>query len=121
MDAATATYRFSPDQVRRAVRAALDHAALDGVLDVAWDRSDQVVAVGSRPGDAVATASADGLDLDDVPTVNPTPPVTAVAASAGLPLLVVDQGGLWSFDEESSGVWRSVSGAAGGGVPSYPG
>ncbi|MFI0485452.1 ATP-binding protein [Actinomadura sp. 9N215] len=31
LDAATATYRFSADQVRRAVRAALDHAALDGV------------------------------------------------------------------------------------------
>ncbi|WUH98503.1 ATP-binding protein [Spirillospora sp. NBC_00431] len=31
LDAATATYRFSTDQVRRAVRAALDHAALDGV------------------------------------------------------------------------------------------
>ncbi|TYB44074.1 ATP-binding protein [Actinomadura chibensis] len=31
LDAATATYRFTPDQVRRAVRAALDHAALDGV------------------------------------------------------------------------------------------
>ncbi|TMQ89694.1 ATP-binding protein [Actinomadura soli] len=31
LDAATAGYRFSAEQVRRAVRAALDHAALDGV------------------------------------------------------------------------------------------
>jgi SpoVK/Ycf46/Vps4 family AAA+-type ATPase len=31
LDAATAGYRFDPDQIRRAVRAARDYAALDGV------------------------------------------------------------------------------------------
>lgn len=93
--------------------------ALDGVLDVAWAGSDRLVAVGA--GRAVTAVSADGLDLADVPTVNLTPPVTAVAASPGRPLLVTDQSGLWSFDFDGSGVWRSLPGGTAGSVPIYPG
>jgi len=95
--------------------------ALVGVLDAAWARSDRLVAVGGRTGHPVSLVSVDGLDLDDAPTLNLTPPVTAVAATPGRPVLAVDQGGLWSLLDDGSGVWRFVNGGAAGSVPAYPG
>ncbi len=84
-----------------------------GVLDVTWSQTDRLAAVGSAPGHPVQLASADGLDLDDGPTTNLTPPVTAVAAAQDRPTLVVDQGGLWSLPADGADggdVWRSVPG-----------
>ncbi len=98
--------------------------ALEGVVDVTWSQTDRLVAVGSTAGHPVQLASADGLDLDDGPTTNLTPPVTAVAAAPNRPTLVVDQGGLWSLPadgSDGSDVWRSVPGGSSSSVPAYPG
>ncbi len=98
--------------------------ALDGVLDVTWSQTGRLVAVGSAAGHPVQLASADGLDLDDGPTTNLTPPVTSVAAAPDRPTLVVDQGGLWSLPADGSDggeVWRSVPGGSNSSVPAYPG
>jgi hypothetical protein len=98
--------------------------ALDGVLDVTWSQTDRLVAVGSAGGHPVQLASADGLDLDEGPTTNLTPPVTAVAAAPDRPTLVVDQGGLWSLPANGAGgtdLWRSIPGGSNSSVPAYPG
>jgi hypothetical protein len=98
--------------------------ALDGVLDVTWSQTDRLVAVGSAVGHPVQLASADGLDLDEGPTTNLTPPVTAVAAAPDRPTLVVDQGGLWSLPANGAGgtdLWRSIPGGSNSSVPAYPG
>ncbi|MEJ2871195.1 LpqB family beta-propeller domain-containing protein [Actinomycetospora sp. OC33-EN08] len=95
--------------------------ALGGVLDVAWAQTDRLVAVGTAPGLPVQIASVDGLELDSPTTTNLTPPVTAVAAASERPVLVVDQGGLWSLPPTGGDVWSSVPGGANSSVPSYPG
>ncbi len=98
--------------------------ALDSVLDLTWSQPDRLVAVGSAAGHPVQLASADGLDLDDGPTTNLTPPVTAVAAAPDRPTLVVDQGGLWALPAngtDGAEVWRSVPGGSNSSVPAYPG
>jgi hypothetical protein len=97
--------------------------ALDGVLDVTWGQTDRLVAVCAAVGHPVQLASADGLDLDDGPSTNLTPPMTAVAAAPDRPTLVVDQGGLWSLPANGAGadVWRSVPGGSNSSVPAYPG
>ncbi len=95
--------------------------SLVGVLDVTWSQTDRLAVVGSAAGHPVQLASADGLDLDDGPTTNLTPPVTAVAAAPDRPTLVVDQGGLWSLPADGADVWRSVPGGSNSSVPAYPG
>lgn len=98
--------------------------ALGGVLDVAWTRADQLVAVGSRGDRPVSFVSVDGLDLDTGPTTNLTPPVTAVAAAPGRPIVVVDLSGTWTLPSEGGDageVWRSVAGAGPGTTPTYSG
>jgi hypothetical protein len=98
--------------------------ALDGVLDVAWMQTDRLVAVGTTPGHPVQIVSVDGLDLDDGPVTNLTPPVTAVAAAQDRPMLVVDQSGLWTLPSsatDAAEVWRSVPGGSVAAEPAYPG
>ena len=103
----------------RVLRPLSGTEGLEGVLDAAWTASDRIVAVGARTGHIVAFASVDGLDLDDAPTINLTPPVTAVAAAPAQPVIVVDQSGLWTFPDDTSGVWRSLAGGTPGSVPAY--
>ena len=105
----------------RVLRSGPPAEALDGVLDVTWSQTDRLVAVGTELGHPVQIASVDGLDLDDGPTTNLTPPVTAVAAAPDRPTLVVDQGGLWSLPSDGGDVWRSVPGGSNSSVPAYPG
>jgi hypothetical protein len=110
--------RFGAVRVLRPAPAA---ESLAGVLDVTWAQTDRLVAVGSAPGHPIQLASADGLDLDDGPTTNLTPPLTAVAAAPDRPTLVVDQGGLWSLPSGGGDVWSSVPGGSNTSVPAYPG
>ena len=124
---ATGTARVASAQVLRAGPAGLappvtpDVDALTGVVDTAWSRPDRLVAVGVRPLRPVSFLSVDGLDLDEAPTINLSPPMTAVTATPGRPVLAVDQGGLWSLADDGTEVWRSVAGAGPGAVPAYPG
>ncbi|MDD7916569.1 LpqB family beta-propeller domain-containing protein [Actinomycetospora callitridis] len=106
--------------------AALRPESLDQVLDVGWTRTDQLVAVGNRADRPVTLVSVDGLDLESLSTTNITPPVTAVAARPGRPLVVADQGGTWTLPlggESGSGtdVWQAVPGFGPSTVPAYPG
>ena len=106
--------------------AALRPESLDQVLDVGWTRTDQLVAVGNRADRPVTLVSVDGLDLESLSTTNLTPPVTAVAARPGRPLVVADQGGTWALPlggESGSGsdVWQAVPGFGASTVPAYPG
>jgi hypothetical protein len=101
----------------RVLRAGPGDEVLEGVDDVAWTQTDRIVAVGAR----VQEVSVDGLDLENAPTVNLTPPLWAVASAPGRPLLVVDQGGLWTLPDDGTGIWRSVPGGAPDAVPAYPG
>ena len=106
--------------------AALRPESLDQVLDVGWTRTDQIVAVGNRADRPVTLVSVDGLDLESLSTTNITPPVTAVAARPGRPLVVADQGGTWTLPlggDSGSGtdVWQAVPGFGASTVPAYPG
>ncbi|MDD7963768.1 LpqB family beta-propeller domain-containing protein [Actinomycetospora lemnae] len=105
---------------------ALRPEALDQVLDIGWTRTDQLVAVGNRADRPVTLVSVDGLDLESLSTTNLTPPVTAVAARPGRPLVVADQSGTWTLPLDggsTSGgdVWQAVPGFGASTVPSYPG
>ena len=105
---------------------ALRPESLDQVLDVGWTRTDQIVAVGNRADRPVTLVSVDGLDLESLSTTNITPPVTAVAARPGRPLVVADQGGTWTLPlggDSGSGtdVWQAVPGFGASTVPAYPG
>lgn len=105
---------------------ALRPEALDQVLDVGWTRTDQLVVVGNRADRPVTLASVDGLDLESLSTTNLTPPVTAVAARPGRPLVVADQGGTWTLPLDGGSttggdIWQSVPGFGAGTVPAYPG
>jgi hypothetical protein len=105
---------------------ALRPESLDQVLDVGWTRTDQLVTVGNRADRPATLVSVDGLDLESLPATNLTPPVTAVAARPGRPLVVADQGGTWTLplgggSASGGDVWQSVPGFGAGTVPAYPG
>jgi len=108
--------------------AVLRADSLDQVLDVGWTRTDQLVAVGNRADRPVTLVSVDGLDLETLSSTNLTPPVTAVAARPGRPLVVADQGGTWTLPLAGDGsggsggdVWQAVPGFGAATVPAYPG
>ncbi|GAY09949.1 LpqB family beta-propeller domain-containing protein [Pseudonocardia sp. N23] len=94
---------------------------LGDAVAVDWRSTDTVVVVSARSDRAVSLVSADGLALDSVSGSNLTPPLRAVAAAPNRPLLVVDQGGVWSFSGGQLDTWRLVAGGMSDAVPFYPG
>ncbi|MBA3906634.1 MAG: GerMN domain-containing protein [Pseudonocardiales bacterium] len=86
-----------------------------------WRSSDTIVAITAGIDAVVAQVSVDGLTLSPVLGNNLTPPLTAVAAAPNRPLLVADQGGVWSFAGDGQDAWRQVLGGASNAVPVYPG
>jgi hypothetical protein len=86
-----------------------------------WRSSETIVAITGGPDATVAQISVDGLTLSPVLGNNLTPPLTAVAAAPNRPLLVTDQGGVWSFAGGGQDAWRQVLGGASNAVPVYPG
>ncbi|MEJ2885391.1 LpqB family beta-propeller domain-containing protein [Actinomycetospora aeridis] len=100
--------------------------SVDQVLDLGWTRTDQLVVVGNRADRPVTLVSVDGLDVESLSTTNLTPPVTAVAARPGRPLVVADQGGTWTLplnggSPSGGDVWQAVPGFGASTVPAYPG
>ena len=91
------------------------------VVAADWRSSETVVAITRGPDATVAQISVDGLGLQPVLGNNLTPPLTAVAAAPNRPLLVTDQGGVWSFAGGGQAAWRQVLGGASNAVPVYPG
>jgi len=96
-------------------------AQLGEVVAADWRSAESVVAI-TRDGERlVAQVAVDGLEFQDVLNDNLTPPLTAVAAAPNRPLLVTDQGGVWSFGGGEQDAWRQVLGAFPDAVPVYPG
>lgn len=95
-------------------------ADLDRVVAVDWRNTDTLVVVSALAEGPVSQVSIDGLDWQLVSPHNLTPPLTAVAAAPGRPLLVSDQNGVWSFSGHGAQTWRQVVGASPA-VPLYPG
>jgi hypothetical protein len=93
---------------------------LTELTSVSWLADDQLAVAGRRSTVTVGEVSVDGLDLLPLPSNNLTPPLTAVAAAPGRPLLTTDQNGLWSFGVDEVGSWRQLAGGAAS-VPGYPG
>ena len=96
-------------------------ADLGQVVAADWRSTESVVAITGGPDPQVAQVSVDGLSLQPVLGNNLTPPLTAVAAAPSRPLLVTDQGGVWSFAGGEQDAWRQVLGGAPNAVPNYPG
>ena len=69
----------------------------------------------------MSLVSADGLNWQPVPSSNLTPPLSAIAAAPSRPILVTDQGGVWSFAGGELDTWRQVIGGVPDAVPVYPG
>lgn len=94
---------------------------LGDVVAADWRSADSVVAI-TRGGERlVGQVTVDGLSFQPVLGNNLTPPLTAVTAAPNRPLLVTDQGGVWSFAGGEQDAWRQVLGAAPDAVPVYPG
>lgn len=96
-------------------------ADLGEVVAADWRSSESVVVVSQGAGLIVAQVSVDGLAIQRVLGNNLTPPLTAIAASPNRPLLVTDQGGVWSFAGGEQDAWRQVLAGSPGAVPLYPG
>jgi len=94
---------------------------LTDLVALSWRTSDQIAVVGRRPDRAVEVVMVDGLDWQSLPTNNLTPPLSAVAAAPGRPLLVTDQNGVWSFGADDLGSWRQLIGGTPNSVVGYPG
>jgi hypothetical protein len=94
---------------------------LTDLVALSWRTSDQIAVVGRRPDRAVEVVMVDGLDWQSLPTNNLTPPLSAVAAAPGRPLLVTDQNGVWSFGADDLGSWRQLVGGTPNSVVGYPG
>jgi hypothetical protein len=99
----------------------LRSADVTQAVAVDWRASDTIVAITGGVDALVAQISVDGLTLSPVLGNNLTPPLTAVAAAPNRPLLVTDQGGVWSFAGSGQDAWRQVLGGASNAVPVYPG
>lgn len=96
-------------------------ADLGQVVAADWRSTEAVVAITGGADPQVAQVSVDGMTLQPVLGNNLTPPLTAVAAAPSRPLLVTDQGGVWSFGGGEQDAWRQVLGGAPNAVPNYPG
>ncbi|WP_214368619.1 LpqB family beta-propeller domain-containing protein [Pseudonocardia sp. H11422] len=96
-------------------------ADLGEVVAVDWRAAESVLVVSKRTDRPVSLVSVDGLSWQLVPSSNLTPPLRAVAAAPSRPLLVADQGGVWSFSGGELDTWRQVVGGVPDAVPLYPG
>ena len=94
---------------------------LGEVVAADWQAPETVVAVSRRNEGPVSQVSVDGLSWQLVPSSNLTPPLRAVAAAPNRPVLVTDQGGVWSFAGGQLESWRQVVGGVPDAVPLYPG
>lgn len=83
----------------------LQQGTLTNVVDVDWLSQDSLVAATSMPSQPVVKVPVDGLRMDTFNSSNLTPPVAAVTAAPGRPIVVADAGGLWTASDVGE-VWR---------------
>lgn len=98
----------------------LQEDRLTSVVDVDWIDHDTLVAVTSSDRAPVARVSVDGFQFDQYNTSNLTPPMRAVTAAPGRPIVVADRSGLWTAAEIGA-VWVPHGQSAAGAEPFYPG
>lgn len=99
----------------------LQAGSLTDLVGVDWTSVDQVVVASRRTDRPVASADVDGLEWSPLASTNLTAPLSAVAGAPGRPLVVTDQGGVWTLPADGSGIWHAVPGGSPGAVPLYPG
>ncbi len=98
----------------------LQEDRLSSVVDVDWIDHDTLVATTSSERVPVARVSVDGFQFDQYNTSNLTPPMRAVTAAPGRPIVVADSSGLWTAAEVGA-VWVPHSHTSAGAEPFYPG
>ncbi|GAB2992762.1 LpqB family beta-propeller domain-containing protein [Amycolatopsis acidiphila] len=99
----------------------LQTGTLSGVVDVDWLSQDSLVAATTMPSQPVVKVPIDGLRMDTFNSSNLTPPVYAITAAPGRPIVVADAGGLWTASDVGE-VWRPHPHSLGAKVsPFYPG
>jgi lipoprotein LpqB-like beta-propeller protein/sporulation and spore germination protein len=99
----------------------LQVGALNDVVDVDWLSQDALVAATTMPSQPVVKVPIDGLRLDAFNSSNLTPPVYAITAAPGRPIVVADGSGLWTASDVGE-VWRPHPHSLGSRVaPFYPG
>lgn len=99
---------------------ALQTGALSGVVDVDWLSQDSLVAATTMPSQPVVKVPIDGLRMDPFNSSNLTPPVRAITAAPGRPIVVADAGGLWMASDVGE-VWRPQPHSYSRAFPFYPG
>ncbi|GHF46445.1 hypothetical protein FHX82_001583 [Amycolatopsis bartoniae] len=99
----------------------LQTGTLSDVVDVDWLSQDSLVAATTMPSQPVVKVPIDGLRLDTFNSSNLTPPVYAITAAPGRPIVVADAGGLWTASDVGE-VWRPHQSSLGSrAAPFYPG
>lgn len=99
----------------------LQMGTLSGVVGVDWLSQDSLVAATTMPSQPVVKVPIDGLRMDTFNSSNLTPPVYAITAAPGRPIVVADAGGLWTASDVGE-VWRPHPHSLGSRVaPFYPG
>ena len=96
-------------------------AEVNNLVAVDWKAAETVAVAARSSARPVSLISVDGLDVQQMPGSNLTPPLNSIAAGPSRPLLVTDQGGVWSFTGGELDTWRQVIGGSPSAVPVYPG
>ncbi|WP_307849576.1 LpqB family beta-propeller domain-containing protein [Qaidamihabitans albus] len=98
----------------------LQSGQLGEVVDVDWISQDTLIAATASESVPVARVPVDGLRLDKFNSSNLTPPMSAVTAAPGRPIVVADAGGLWTVSDVGE-VWRPHAHSHAEARPFYPG
>lgn len=112
----------APDGASVSLRAPriLKGGQLDTVVDVDWISQDTLIVASSSEMIPVARVPVDGLRLDQFNSSNLTPPMRAITAAPGRPIVVADAGGLWTANDVGA-VWRPHPRTLPAAEPFYPG
>lgn len=114
----------SSDAVALQAPQVLQPDVLTDVVDVDWLSQDTIVAGTRTASYPVVKVTVDGYRLDRFNSANLTPPVNAITAAPGRPVIAADIRGLWTSNG-SKEVWRPHGQVQGSEVsrpiPFYPG
>lgn len=114
----------SPDAVALQAPRIMQPDVLTDVVDVDWLSQDTIVAGTRTASYPIVKVTVDGYRLDRFNSANLTPPIHAITAAPGRPVIAADTRGLWTANG-SREVWRphgQVQGSEASRVtPFYPG
>ncbi|MEU6642206.1 LpqB family beta-propeller domain-containing protein [Saccharomonospora sp. NPDC046836] len=98
----------------------LQAGELRNVVDLDWIGQDTLIVATGSDSIPVARVPVDGLRLDQFNSSNLTPPVQAITAAPGRPIVVADATGLWTASDVGD-VWRPHAHSQAAAKPFYPG